>query len=152
MWLGIALVVIPSTSFKTGLCQTFVMASNQFNAEFSMPCIVTGTRPTILIGNRLRRLVMSSVTIIHMGTLLSMKPWSAWVRTGSCAILWLICMGTMVPWMGTQPRLCVIPKLAYPLLRLNYCVISSKKRSISSLTSMIQKKSQPFCQRVSQIS
>ena len=152
MWLVIALVVIPSTSFKTGLCQTFVMASNQFNVEFSMLCIVTGTRPTILIGNRLRRLVMSSVTIIHMGTLLSMKPWSAWVRTGSCAILWLICMGTMVPWMGTQPRLCVIPKLAYHLLRLNYCVISSKKRSISTLTSKIQKKSQPFCQRVFQIS
>ena len=152
MWLGIALVVIPSTSFKTGPYQTFVMVSNRFNAGFYTLCIVIGIRLTILIENPLRQSVMSSVTITLMGTLLSMKPWSAWVKTGSCAILLLICMGTMVPWMGTQPRLCVIPKLACHRLRLNYCVILSKKRSISFLTSMIQKRNQQFCQHVSQIS
>ena len=152
MWLVIALVVIPSTSFKTGPYQTFVMVSNRFNAGFYTLCIVTGIQPTILTVSPLRRSVMSSVTITLMGTLLSMKPWSAWVKTGSCAILWLICTGIMVPWMGTQPRLCVIPKPACHLLRLSYCVILSKKLLILSLTSMIRKRSQRFYQHVSQIS
>ena len=149
MWLVIALVVIPSTSFKTGPYQTFVMVSNRFNAGFYTLCIVTGIQPTILTVSPLRRSVMSSVTITLMGTLLSMKPWSAWVKTGSYAIHWLICTEITVLWMGTQPQLCVILKPACHLLRLSYCVILSKRQLISFLTSMIQKRSQRFYQHVS---
>ena len=149
MWLVIALAVIPSTSFKTGPCQIFETVSNRFNAGFYTLCIVTGIQPTILTVSPLRRSVMSSVTIILMGTLLSMKPWSAWVKTGSYVILWLICTEITVLWMGTQPRRCVILKPACHLLRLSYCVILSKKPLILSLTLMIRKRSQRFYQHVS---
>ena len=86
------------------------------------------------------------------GTVLSMMPWSACLKTGrTVRFLWK-CTETMVPWTVIHQRPCVIPRRACLKLRVIFCKISKRTQCHLPGTLTIQKKSQRFCRQPFQTS
>ena len=79
------------------------------------------------------------------GTVLSMMPWFACLKTGRTARSLLKCTVTMVPWMGIHQQPCVIRKLVCLKLLAIFCKISKRTQCHLPGTLTIQKKSQLFC-------
>ena len=86
------------------------------------------------------------------GTVPSMMPWSACLKTGRTARSLWKCTETMVPWMGIHQRPCVIPKRVCLKLQAISCKISKRTQCHLPGTLMIRKKSQRFCLPLFQIS
>ena len=86
------------------------------------------------------------------GTVPSMMPWSACLRTGrTVRSLWK-CTETMVPWTVIHQQPCVIPKRACLKLRAISCKISKRTQYHLPGTLTIRKKSQRFYLPLFQIS
>ena len=86
------------------------------------------------------------------GTVLSMMPWSACLKTGRTVRSLLKCTETMVPWTVIHQRPCVIPRHVYLKLQAIFCKISKRIQCHLPGTLTIQKKSQLFCRQPFQTS